>query len=790
MRNGSPSPLMEALRYAAKGWAVFPAIAGTKKPYKAAENYGGRQWGYTKDEAEIRTDWERWPDANICFKTGRESNFFVLDIDTGGDRDGMVSRQKLEAEHGPLPGPTVKTPSGGLHYYFNFPTNFEIRNSTSHPILGPGIDVRGEGGMVLGPPSVKGEGQYEWVNNDQPIPDAPQWLLELLLKIEAERAAGRRASARRVGVWRRPEFSKIAAAMKIIPNELNAAGVAVWPVIDAHTGWEGWNKILMALFDATDGSDDGYQIALEFSRKCPEKFNEGDVEDTWYNRYRTSPPRNLSVGTLYAIAEAIRPGWQQEWDRENALILPEANHMERARIMQREEYPHLVHYRDDFMDYDGGAYSIIEDGEITAGTWSFLDKAKAMRKESRARDAELRCVDFRPNRTSVAETIAALKAVAFLNSRTELPCWLDGRNSPSPKDLIAFPNGLLDVNTNVLHPLDPCFLTTASLGFDYSKDAAEPENWLQFLDQIFAGQNKDQQIVLLQEIFGYMLICDVSLEKAFLLLGPKRSGKGTIAAVLRRMLSSIAVIGPSLVSLGTNFGLTPLIGKQLAIIDDLRIGSPKEQDVLIENLLKITGRGLFTIDRKFKSAWTGSLLIKLLLISNLMPKLGDDSVALASRFITLITKVSFYGREDPNLLELKLMPELPGIFLWSLKGLKRLRKQGRFTENAESEEAQERFANLGSPARTFIAEYCVLDPNAHVEKQTMYECWKFYATQNSIYPGNLEKFCESIYAATGGVVRGGRSQQAGERINVFMGIKLREREQSSTNSTTDTDIPL
>src|SRR6202023_2708172 len=59
---------------------------------------------------------------------------------------------------------------------------------------------------------------------------------------------------------------------------------------------------------------------------------------------------------------------------------------------------------------------------------------------------------------------------------------------------------------------------------------------------------------------------------------------------------------------------------------------------------KITGRGLFTIDRKYKTAWTGTLPVKLLLVSNLMPKLGDDSAALASRFISFVTRISFYGR--------------------------------------------------------------------------------------------------------------------------------------------------
>ena len=101
--------------------------------------------------------------------------------------------------------------------------------------------------------------------------------------------------------------------------------------------------------------------------------------------------------------------------------------------------------------------------------------------------------------------------------------------------------------------------------------------------------------------------------------------------MMRSLLAPPVVIATSLMSLGTNFGLAALVGKQLAIIDDLRIGSRREQEVLAENLLKITGRGWFTIDRKYKEHWSGVLPVKLVLISNVMPQLGDESGALASK---------------------------------------------------------------------------------------------------------------------------------------------------------------
>jgi P4 family phage/plasmid primase-like protien len=461
------------------------------------------------------------------------------------------------------------------------------------------------------------------------------------------------------------------------------------------------------------------------------------------------------------------------------IIVSDKAHMSRARTLQRACRPHLVRYRADFMDYAAGAYRIVDDDAIDAEIWKFLEKVKARRKEDRSKNAKFEIVPFNPNRASVGETLAALRSIAHLDPDLEMPCWLNGRDSLPPKELIAFPNGILDLRDNKLHPLDPNFFTIAALGFDYVATAPTPHEWLTFLDQIFHSGNgpeqrkdKEDQIAMLQEAIGYLMTCDTSQEKAFLFLGPKRSGKGTILAMIRRLLASTSVIGPSLQSLANNFGLMPMIGMQLAIIDDLRV-SPKDQNVLIENVLKITGRGFFTIDRKFKAAWNGSLLVKLILISNLMPKLGDDSAAIASRFITLVTRQTFYGREDPRLFEDKLLPELLGVFHWALEGLQRLRERGRFLESSASEDARERLGSLGSPARAFLAEYCAFGPDQQVRKDVLYDVWRDYSRETATLPGSIETFSEKLYAAGNGLIGHGRPRdESGKQYRVYTGIRL------------------
>lgn len=136
----------------------------------------------TKEAAQIRAWWKRWPDANIGIATGAVSGIVVLDIDPrhGGDESLAV----LEAEHGKLPDtPVALTGGGGLHIYFRHP-GAVVANSAGR--IGPGIDVRGNGGYVIAPRSIHQSGnRYLWEVSSRidelPLAKPLGWLLELLL---------------------------------------------------------------------------------------------------------------------------------------------------------------------------------------------------------------------------------------------------------------------------------------------------------------------------------------------------------------------------------------------------------------------------------------------------------------------------------------------------------------------------------------------------------------------------------------------------------------------------------
>jgi len=142
-----------ALNIADKGIPVFPCEAGGKDPLT---KHGFKD--ATTSKSKITAWWNRWQEANIGVPTGARSGFWVLDVDA--DKGGFESLAALLATHGELPHTaTVRTGGGGRHYYFKYPQDGTVIPNSAGK-LGRGLDVRGEGGYVLVPPSVT-EGRYE-----------------------------------------------------------------------------------------------------------------------------------------------------------------------------------------------------------------------------------------------------------------------------------------------------------------------------------------------------------------------------------------------------------------------------------------------------------------------------------------------------------------------------------------------------------------------------------------------------------------------------------------------------
>jgi hypothetical protein len=184
--NATNSILLKAaLSYARRGAPVFPlhsidehgvcTCGGPEVNPKCTPGKHPRtRRGHldaTTDPSRIHAWFNRWPGANIGIPTGERSGILALDVDQ------PAGLEALEAEHGELPATRHhSTGSGGIHYLFAYPAGVEIRNSAGK--LAEGLDVRGEGGYIVGPPSSTMR-PYE-VLDALPLVAPPEWLTEIL----------------------------------------------------------------------------------------------------------------------------------------------------------------------------------------------------------------------------------------------------------------------------------------------------------------------------------------------------------------------------------------------------------------------------------------------------------------------------------------------------------------------------------------------------------------------------------------------------------------------------------
>ncbi len=176
----------EAAEYALRGWPVLPvwwplpdgACAcgrpDCSKPGKHPLSRHGLH-DASADPAAVRRWWARWPLANVGIRTGGASRLLVVDVDGA---DGMESLRALRLEHGPLQAAWARSGSGGWHAYLRLPEGQLVPNSVGR--LGPGLDVRGDGGLIVAPPSRHASGgRYVWFRPGVEPPTAPGWLIEL-----------------------------------------------------------------------------------------------------------------------------------------------------------------------------------------------------------------------------------------------------------------------------------------------------------------------------------------------------------------------------------------------------------------------------------------------------------------------------------------------------------------------------------------------------------------------------------------------------------------------------------
>jgi putative DNA primase/helicase len=436
----------------------------------------------------------------------------------------------------------------------------------------------------------------------------------------------------------------------------------------------------------------------------------------------------------------------------------------------------LRHWRQEWHRWDGHAYRTLAAKELGAELTQFvkaaMDRENVIAQQQAAGNGDKLPVVRKVTGRLIADVAHALEGFTMLSGRTESPQWLEKVNPFPANEILACKNGLIHLPSfaaghHRLLPLTPQFFSFNVLDFDIELDAPRPSAWLDFLARLWPDD--EASIAALQEWMGYLLTADTRQQKMLLLIGPKRGGKGTIARVIRALVGPDNVAGPTLATLGTNFGLWPLLGKSVAMISDARLSGRSDLAAVTERLLSVSGEDALTVDRKNLAPVTVKIPARFMILTNELPRLNDASGALAGRMILLRLTQSWEGREDINLTD-RLLLELPGILLWAVEGWLRLRERGHFMQPEAGKDLLSDLEDLSSPVLAFVKERCAEGPGLTATVAELFNAWRLWCQDvGRKEPGTEAVFGRDLLAAVP-TLRKVRPREGKTRYRGYEGI--------------------
>ena len=386
-----------------------------------------------------------------------------------------------------------------------------------------------------------------------------------------------------------------------------------------------------------------------------------------------------------------------------------------------------------------GRYQCIDTDAFRGVLYRYLDGKRFVRTTAQGTDISF----YKPTRSKLNDILDALTARCPVQDTP--PVWIERKSRPDIPSLIAFKNGLLDVDAYcrgeiIFLPATPDLFTFATLPYEFNPDAwSDLLDW--FCNDVF--NHDEESILLLAQWLGYMLVYDTSMEKFMMFKGHRRSGKSTILGVIEAMLGSNQCTSTSLTMLADHHGISNLVGKSAVLAGDIKGTIRKaEMDAALEIILRITGNDTIPINEKYIVPYDAKLSCRFTMAMNDLPLFTDHSRAIVARTLLLTFPNSYVGKEDFTLKDKLRKDAAEGKMInFALQGLKSLREMGRFIEPSASQEEMKMFSDLVSPVESFVDECCVLDPVIETSKDMMYDTWRAWCLAYDRRPGNKLLFC-------------------------------------------------
>lgn len=598
-----------------------------------------------KEVHEPVDTFNKYTKANVGIATGKNSKVFVLDNDPR--HGGNESLELLEQKHGKLPKtPSVHTGGGGGHYYFSIPDDIDIPNCVG---LLPGIDIRGDGGLVVAPPSIHASGKrYEWVKGcslfEIPIAKDPEWLVSLISEGNQDKHKGVKALPERIpdgernvtmtslaGSLRRRNASEegILAALRVENERCDsplgdeelmsiARSVGRYDAPKCIFEWndEARNNLTSSISGLLDYSklfepDIIAMLALA-------KENESNV----YNAIKTKLKGKVNLNELEKSvkqeikAQGVKRGRSTESgakeDFRPPYVYTTSNGAEAVSVPDLRKYikqNNIIRiYQGDFRIYENGYYR-----QMDMTSFVYMEMPEDLRSSKTAEQ--------------VTQDLM-LDTEIILNDK-----------ETAGEEYICFKNGVYDIRTKQLTEHNSERVFVSQVPHNYNPKAMPDATTESFLTNCCEADVKQRKLLL--EIIGVTLSDVRSFKYWFFIQGVKDTGKSTFCGVLQRVLTDEdGTKHFSALPLNAldedEFGLAEVLGKKANIVTDTSNDPIKN----LTTIKKLTGGAYEELNCKVKYGVRNAKGVSkaiLIFAGNDIPKLWakGDKTAFLERMILL-----------------------------------------------------------------------------------------------------------------------------------------------------------
>jgi len=696
--------LEHALFYASKGWKVIPlhtpvhdedgilACSCRKPDCKSIGKHPRLMHGLKDascDPDQIRKWWDMWPDANVGVCTGSVSDDLVV-VDVDVKHNGLKNWSDLREEKKPLgeipDTPMVITGGGGMHYFFRGPPGGVVKNSASK--ITRGVDVRGEGGYVVAPPSEHASGRYyqDELSSDPrviPLAEMPGWLLEAAVSDPTPTASSQTSQnipPTAPGVV--TEGSRNETLFKI-GRSYRAKGLDEEAILNG-----------LRLYNQT---------------KCEPPLDDSEVV-TIAKSAASKPAGTSNSKHAKAAVEATERIVQESGADEikkspdGPVVFARGDATElatRLLVDARGESPvAIVHDRGEFWRY-----------EAHLGLWQPLRRMLMERHVTRYAGAP--CGD-KALKVSDGMMGGAVNVAMRLSDR---PGFFD--NAPPG---IAFRNGFVSVGGNAevqLNEHSPEYRARHGLESDWNTSLRAPR-FARFLLDVFTVEGLDdvqmpdneramiledrqRTIDLVMEFIGACLLGEATKHAiALVLFGETAAnGKSTLIKIVKSLfpLQSVTSISPS--EWGNRFYLAELALARLNAVSEM-----PTKEIAANDLFKsvISGDEVM-VAKKFKDPFNMRPQAGHIFACNELPATLDQTEGFWRRFVVVPFDRTFAPSEqDKNLADRIIASELGAITVAAIKAAGRLRRQGEYTLPKMSIISKQRWKGESDPIRMWLVE--------------------------------------------------------------------------------------